>query len=331
MFKQPFVTSKISLSSNDTQPLNVDVDVGKAIHAMDQQYGTQFETWIRNESNTDCVVFYLRKFIIEFEDNNPSAIARAVKWIVQGWSVQKLVELLIKLFYHWGVGHPKFVSLVSELSQDWRMPLVVDLVATLVVGENSCNTASFIQLFTQSWEPFMVIQLCRNIATRLRWNDRYCHQFLLRYATLTYPEGPTQRVVLNQIHNQFETRNNMLHHYYNPSKMDSGSLFLSPVDFTMTVLEVMVRDLKMYQSSHDKYSTLSRTKTYSRSKRISTNKCTKSIAQEKELTNSQFEETPQAISTPPTPRTASLLEKLSGPSSSNPNDGIILGLPMVDE
>ncbi|ORX94784.1 hypothetical protein K493DRAFT_315341 [Basidiobolus meristosporus CBS 931.73] len=285
----------------------LDIDVGETIRAMDQQYGTQFEIWIRNEANIDCVVFYLRKFIVEFEDSNSGAITRAIRWIVQEWSVQKSAELLIKLFYHWGVGHPKFVSLVSELSHDWRMPLVVDLVATLVVGESSSNTAGFIQHFTSAWEPFMVIQLCRNIATRLRWNDRYCLQFLLRYATLTYPEGPTQRVVLSQIRNQFETRSCMLHHGYKTG----------PVDFTMTMLEVMVRDSKMYRNSHPKYATLPCVGTPSKQSNMA-----RPLLHDTNLTIEEAH---------PAPRASAYLEKLSGPPSTNPNDGIILGLPIVDE
>ncbi|KAK9708096.1 hypothetical protein K7432_009829 [Basidiobolus ranarum] len=331
MFKQPFDISKTSSSPIDLQNPDSEVDVGRTIRAMDEQYGTQFETWIRNENNIDCVVFYLRKFILEFEDTNPSAISRAVKWIVEGWSVHKSAELLIKLLYHWGIGHAKFVSLVSELSQNWRMPLVVDLVATLVIGETSSNASSFIHHFTQTWEPFMIIQLCRNVATRLRWNDRYCHQFLLRYASLTYPEGPTQREMLNQIQQQFETRSRMLHHFYNPSKVSSSCLPLSPVDFTMSVLEVMVRDHKVYLSNHLKSATLSGCKVHHPNNRIESPKHLKAYSHNNDLVKSQYEEVQEIPSNRPCPRSSSLLEKLNGPSPASPADGRNFGLHGVNE
>lgn len=182
--------------------------VENAMKQMDVKYHTQFHSWIKNENNVDYISYYLRKVITEFEDKDFSSITRAIKWLVKGWSVQRTAELLIKLFYHWGIGNYKFAKLVSEITVDWQVQTqIVDLVVTLVIGERSSKTARFIKCISEDWNNAQkTIQLVTLVSSRLRWTERYFKHFILQYICLDNSLWEHKKALVTYIREQYNIR-----------------------------------------------------------------------------------------------------------------------------
>ncbi|ORX77488.1 hypothetical protein K493DRAFT_363296 [Basidiobolus meristosporus CBS 931.73] len=161
-------------------------DVDAAMRFMDSNYDTQFHCWIRNEKNVSYIAYYLRKLIVDFEETNMRSVHRAIQWLVHDWSVQRTAELLVKLFYHWGIDCPRFGLLIAEVMFEWNINHTTELVTTLVIGERSSKVAQFINHLTNGWCDSAVVELVRSISTRLQWSERYFKHFILQYVAVYY-------------------------------------------------------------------------------------------------------------------------------------------------
>ncbi|KAI9296206.1 hypothetical protein K502DRAFT_337323 [Neoconidiobolus thromboides FSU 785] len=186
---------------------DMDIDkVDQAMKSMDKKFNTQFYIWIRNENNVDYISYYLRRVIVQYEQQNFHSIYRAIRWLVNGWSVQRTAELLIKLFYHWGVGDHKFANLVKNITINWPLqPTLIDLVVTLVIGERSSKTARFIYQLTTGWSLSQKLELIHAVSTRLRWSERYFKHFLLQLACLGERSWESKRSLVNSIRQSFNS------------------------------------------------------------------------------------------------------------------------------
>jgi hypothetical protein len=210
---------------------------------MDSKFNTQFYSWIRNENNVDYISFYLRRVIVDFEQHDFLAIQRAIKWLVDGWSVPRIAELLIKLFYHWGIQNEKFAKLVSEITKSWPIvPHTVDLVVTLVIGERSSKTAKFTRYFTQDWEPSAIVDLVSRVGTRLGWTERYFKHFIIQYLNLTHQNHPWPNHLPEDtthiIKQKFQAWKNLKRDQWNTNDLSDN--FPSLVHFSSWILGLML-------------------------------------------------------------------------------------------
>ncbi|KAJ9061631.1 hypothetical protein DSO57_1018635 [Entomophthora muscae] len=204
---------------------------------MDKRFHTQFYAWIRNENNVDYISYYLRRVITEYEQQHFPAIRRAIQWLVAGWSVQRTAELLIKLFYHWGIGDVKFAGLVIQITRQWPvLPGVVDLVVTLVIGERSSKTARFLHHLTATWDTASITELVGAIAVRLRWTERYFKHFLLQFACLGERGWEEKRGLVYSIRHRFNSRRLLMQHAAMLTHDSSIHPSLSLVEFALAIL-----------------------------------------------------------------------------------------------
>ncbi|KAI0226460.1 hypothetical protein L0F63_001772 [Massospora cicadina] len=166
-----------------------------------------------NENNVDYISYYLRRVITGYEHRQFSRICRGIQWLVAGWSVQRTAELLIKLFYHWGIGDAKFAGLVTQITRQWPVaPDVVDLVVTLVIGERSNKAARFIYHLTATWDARQIAELVGAIGIRLRWSERYFKHFLLQFACLGSRSWEKKRGLVYAVRHRFNSRSLLLQH-----------------------------------------------------------------------------------------------------------------------
>ncbi|ORX91034.1 hypothetical protein K493DRAFT_339607 [Basidiobolus meristosporus CBS 931.73] len=220
--------------------------------AMDYTYNTQFYNWIHNENNVDYIAYYMRRIIADYEETNLKSVFRAIKWLVNEWSVQRTAELLVKLFYHWGIDCPRFASLIAEVVGEWDIKQTIELVVTLVIGERSSKVAQFIKQLTTSWSTLATVQLVKSTGIRLRWNERYFKHFLFHFASMhrepasnTIPPqlSPSEydhrtRMAINHIRQRFQARRILLQQQrFVPSDTEMGNSCFSLVEFSTAIFE----------------------------------------------------------------------------------------------
>ena len=179
---------------------------------MDEKYNTQFHSWVRSEANVDFVAFYLRRILADYDMPDypdKKAVSRAIRWLTEGWTVQRIAELLIKLFYHWSLDSEKFAMLVSDLVKNWDLqPFTIDLIVTLVVGERSIKAARFVYNLTKTWDdPAGITELVSCISSRLRWTERYHRHFILHFLNTSSETIPHRRITPARIRARFAKGN----------------------------------------------------------------------------------------------------------------------------
>ncbi|ORX86028.1 hypothetical protein K493DRAFT_341698 [Basidiobolus meristosporus CBS 931.73] len=227
-------------------------EVDAAMRSMDYTYNTQFYNWIHNENNVDYIAYYMRKIIADYEETNVKSVYRAIKWLVNEWSVQRTAELLVKLFYHWGIDCPKFAGLIAQVVDEWDIKQTIELVVTLVIGERSSKVAQFIKQLTISWGTLATVQLVKCIGIRLRWNERYFKHFLFHFASMHRgttsnvmppPLSPSEydhstRMIINHIRQQFQARRILLQQQrFVPSDAEMVDSCFSLVEFSTAIFE----------------------------------------------------------------------------------------------
>ncbi|KAK9764958.1 hypothetical protein K7432_007086 [Basidiobolus ranarum] len=218
-------------------------EVERTMKDMDSKYNTQFYSWIRNERNVDYIAYYLQRLIVDVSDTPSQSIPSVIRWLVNGWSIQHTAELLIKLFYHWGIGHLGFASMVTEVTQDWSSSNVLDLVITLVIGERASKTAKFVKHLTNNWEPRAIMNTVRQLSLRLKWSERYFKHFLLQYFMMCEEEHAHQRMTVSKLRSCFESRQNTLNHWCTIDTENSYQTLLSLIEFSMEIFETIVWEM----------------------------------------------------------------------------------------
>lgn len=166
------------VSEQDMQTVQ---DVEIAMQMMDSRYQTAFYPWIRSESNVDTISQHLRRFISELD---APAIARGLQWLFEKWSMNGVTTLFIKLFYEHGLSSPLFTDTVRLLCQQWSWDRSVDLIGTLLIGEDAPMTARFIQAVTRDWPADQVVDLVHTISKTSRWTPAFHEEFLAHFAAV---------------------------------------------------------------------------------------------------------------------------------------------------
>ncbi|ORX80751.1 hypothetical protein K493DRAFT_342514 [Basidiobolus meristosporus CBS 931.73] len=218
------------------------VQVDEAMKEMDNRYNTQFYSWIRNEGNVDYIAYYLQKLLYEVQET-PQSMASVIRWLVDGWSIPRIAELLIKLFYHWGIGHPRFALVVSDITQDWSSSNRIDLTVALVLGERASKAAKFLKYLTNNWEPRAIMDSVRQICLRLKWSERYLKHFLIQYMTMCEEEHAHQRMTVSKLRICFESRQNTLNHWCTIDTTGSYETQNSLIEFSMEIFETIVWEM----------------------------------------------------------------------------------------
>lgn len=158
-----------------TSPNSVDL----AVRLMDSRYHTQFYNWIKDEKHCDFIAFHLKKLIVDYDSEQ---ISRAIKWLLEGWTINAQAAVLIKIFYEKGLDYPLFCGIVRDLlntsSKKGDSAIAEELLATLVIGEDATITARFLAQVLQESSVTEKTRIIQNIADRSRWPTKFSNQFL---------------------------------------------------------------------------------------------------------------------------------------------------------
>jgi hypothetical protein len=105
--------------------MDTDSAVDASMRAMDRRYKTNFCAWIKNEKFVDDIAPYCKRIVTDYD---VEVIARGFRWLFEGWSVNAIAGLLIKIYYEQGMTHPRFARLVDALLSSRSYDEAVDLV-----------------------------------------------------------------------------------------------------------------------------------------------------------------------------------------------------------
>ena len=192
-------------SDINEQEMLSDKDCDLAIRLMDQRYSTRFHAWIKNEKNIDHIVQHLKPMIAEF---NMDSTARAYRWMFEGWSVNSMANLLIKMYYEKGLGDLVFSELVSLILHDRESQMQVDLLATLMIGEEANVNATFLfNLMTsmKSSEVEKHVMLVDLVGKRSRWTPVYYQDVLKCMSSLVGIDLSVSEIVAAQFKTEIDS------------------------------------------------------------------------------------------------------------------------------
>ncbi|KAI3643096.1 hypothetical protein MP228_012651 [Amoeboaphelidium protococcarum] len=160
--------------------------VDMSVKIMDLRYKTSFYGWIKSEDNVDYIGNYLKPLVYEYaeQEDGAKSISRALTWLMDGWNINGVASLLIKLFYEKGLNQEIFTSVMSLylLGKEWSA--IIDIVATLLIGEQAGVVSLFIHNLTREWYVEEVKELIMCIAVKSRWTEEFVSQFLLSLCEL---------------------------------------------------------------------------------------------------------------------------------------------------
>jgi hypothetical protein len=105
----------------------------------------------------------------------------ALKWMTRGWSLNSISELILKLFYSYGIDSDAFVQAIHLFVAGWEKEKVVELLSVLLIGERAQGIARFIGkwMLESNWTRDTLAFLVTCLAKGLRWNMDYSRDFLL--------------------------------------------------------------------------------------------------------------------------------------------------------
>lgn len=156
-------------------------DVDFSVRIMDLKYNTSFYEWIRNADNVDFIAHHLKRIVM---DHPTEKVSLGLRWLISDWSVSAIASLLIKIYYEHGLNDQRFTSVVSDLCNGTPWIQVIDLLATLIIGEDPSMTAKFIYAVTDTWQPATIVDLMLAVSGRSRWKNEFMESFIAHYASL---------------------------------------------------------------------------------------------------------------------------------------------------
>jgi hypothetical protein len=162
-------------------------DVEEAMSRMDKIYGTSFYEWLKNEHHLDQIAFHCKRILEAYDE---VSLGRGLAWLTKDWNTNKTAELLIKMFYHWGMSNPRFARVVSSmLEMSENKDKAKDIILTLVIGEEANVAATFIHSLTQTWETKKTMKIVEMLATRLEWSMDFFQSFLITFTNCMHVEN----------------------------------------------------------------------------------------------------------------------------------------------
>lgn len=184
--------------------LKRDESIDLSIRIMDMKYNTTFYEWIKNPENIDYTAHHMKRIV---KDYNTQIIGRGFRWLFKDWYISSIASLLIKIYYEQGLENESFTQVVNELCRERSWAKVVDLLATLIIGEDACITATFLNQVTQEWNVTVVIDLIQAISARSRWQNNFMEEFIVHFASTRNSMAEfEQKRLVKQIRKKFEDR-----------------------------------------------------------------------------------------------------------------------------
>ncbi|EGF79000.1 hypothetical protein BATDEDRAFT_26149 [Batrachochytrium dendrobatidis JAM81] len=158
------------------------IDIDWSMQAMDTLYSASFYDFIRSESNIEISGQKLARLVKEYQ---PKQVAKALNWIIQGWSVHNTARLLVMIFSDW---LPDLAGCVfAILCREWPLnPQTAMCTAYLIHAEPPSAAALFIRSLSNGWKQDVSVELISYVDEVLEWDSSYFKAFIAAYSKLIY-------------------------------------------------------------------------------------------------------------------------------------------------
>jgi hypothetical protein len=130
----------------------------------------------------------------------------ALEWLIDGWSVESVAELALKLFYSHGIPSIKFSERLHALTHNWNVKETTSLLTILLVGESvSLVSKFFVSWFLVSrWDVERMSELVMPIVEGLQWESEKMCEFLAETVLLIVNDSIVQRSMLMVVSDEMD-------------------------------------------------------------------------------------------------------------------------------
>jgi hypothetical protein len=208
---------QVTSPSNEIQKLPNSVQqVALVMKQMDEKYNTTFRSYIQSEANIAYFCSLKASMVQEYFDQDAASAINALKWMVQDWSVNSVAEVIIKIFYQYGISSVKFSQVISGLASGWPSDRVCDLLVIILVGEVESAVAAFIISYSTIETRPDLFEIFSTLSNILCWGDEFCKNVLLEMVSKCR-DSVNQRLMLLKLQDE-----NSLQILSNFSSVDFG-------------------------------------------------------------------------------------------------------------
>jgi hypothetical protein len=180
-------------------------DVERAMAQMDKINRTGFSKWIKAESNVSYLCSFKGPLILEYVQEDQESAMHALEWLIEGWSVESVAELVLKLFYSCGISSRVFSERLFALIHSWVRVEVAGLIPILLIGESITVCSSFFShwYIVSGWDVHEMSEIVVPIAEGLNWDAKQLPEFLLGTVYLLVNDSIVRQSMMMVIKDEF--------------------------------------------------------------------------------------------------------------------------------
>ncbi|KAJ3261525.1 hypothetical protein HK103_005363 [Boothiomyces macroporosus] len=181
-------------------------DVEATMAQMDKQNKTSFTKWVKSENNLNYICTFKAELIKDFIEKDFESSIHALEWMTDGWSLESVSELILKLFYTKRISSAIFCRIVWGLAHSWELEKINDLLPVILVGES----LSIIAAFVGNWVNIStmgsdnIAELVVGLACAFRWDIDQLEEFLLSLCAFICSDSVLQRSLCLIVHEELE-------------------------------------------------------------------------------------------------------------------------------
>ncbi|KAL5039974.1 hypothetical protein RTP6_007060 [Batrachochytrium dendrobatidis] len=176
-------------------PPNSVQEVANSVQSMDKRFGTTFESWIKSEKNISYICTFKRSLFDRYIKTDPQQTIYALKWMIEGWSIASVSEVVLKLYYAMKIDSPEFGRIVGAVVDEWNIPEII--------GQTSIKSTLNVSV-KRDWRSSDRVQLVREVATTLRWKTTFLQSFLACYVSQCISDSDRQKGIMDSVIQEFD-------------------------------------------------------------------------------------------------------------------------------
>jgi hypothetical protein len=214
----PFPKNPLYNSIKDYRNVSAE-SVEETMSKMDELNRTSFKKWIKDEQNVHYLCVTKKDLILGYIERDVESAMYALEWMIEGWSVETIAELILKLFYSHGLKSEAFCCRVYRMVYQWEMDKVFDLLSILLVGESSAVVAQFFGNWIQQsdWNCDQLTDLIVPLVESYKWNSEQMGLFLVSLSTALVDDPNLRHSLAVIIHSELElaiqTQRKIIHYF----------------------------------------------------------------------------------------------------------------------
>jgi hypothetical protein len=182
-------------------------DVALAMERMDSNNKTGFSKWIKAESNVSYLCSFKGSLILEYVEEDQKSAMHALEWLIEGWSIESVAELVLKLFYSCGISSRVFSERLFALIHSWDNLEVAGLIPILLIGESISVCSSFFShwYIVSGWGANEMAEIVVPIAEGFNWDSIQLPEFLLGTVYLLVDDSIVKQSMMMVIKDEFKS------------------------------------------------------------------------------------------------------------------------------